>query len=158
SPRAVKLQSGSVVRGSGADSSCATPLGGEAVQTTAPDPLAFKEIALRGLIHPPFRWKGVDGHDASTCLPPSLAKGEATTADWIGSERRQPARRASAKDGASKRTRAQRERGTASACACSADGSIGTRRQHLKLDQGAVGAAGTACTVCRRRSSCCGST
>src|SRR6185437_12732379 len=59
SPRAVKLQSGSVVRGSGADSSCATPLGGEAVQTTAPDPLAFKEIALRGLIHPPFLWKGV---------------------------------------------------------------------------------------------------
>src|SRR6185437_11722366 len=59
----------------------------------------------------PFRWKGVDGHDTSACLPPSLAKGGATTADWIGRERRQPARRASAKDGASKRTRAQRERG-----------------------------------------------
>src|SRR6185437_2668815 len=34
--------------------------GGEAVQTTAPDPLAFKEIALRGLIHPPFLRKGGD--------------------------------------------------------------------------------------------------
>src|SRR6185437_10113316 len=41
---------------------------------------------------------------------PFHGKGGATTADWLGRERCQPTQRASAKDGASKRTRAQRER------------------------------------------------
>src|SRR5690606_35613025 len=48
--------SGSVAPGSGVDSSCATPLAGEVAQATAPGPLQFKEIALRGLIRPP-PWK-----------------------------------------------------------------------------------------------------
>src|SRR6185437_8668890 len=73
----------------------------------------------------PFRWKG-DGHDASACLPPSLAKGGATAADWIGREPRQPVRRAGAKDGARKRTRAKRERGMVLACAAGR-GVLGTR-------------------------------
>ncbi|MBS0456405.1 MAG: UvrD-helicase domain-containing protein [Proteobacteria bacterium] len=50
-PRGAARQSGNVVPRSGVDSSCATPLGGEAAQATAPGPLQFKEIALRGLIH-----------------------------------------------------------------------------------------------------------